>query len=46
MVKFAKYVPDSSLHERCYEDALRFVEETKEAEEAAVETAGKGGRHA
>ena len=46
MVKFAKYVPDSSLHERCYEDALRFVEETKEAEETAGGKAGKGGVNA
>ncbi len=46
MVKFAKYVPENSLHERCYEDAMRFVEETKEAEETAGETAGEGGRHA
>ena len=46
MVKFAKYVPDSSLHESCHEDAIKFVEETKEAEETAAETAGKGGRHA
>lgn len=46
MVKFAKYVPESSLHERCYEDALKFVEETKVTEETAGERAEEGGRHA
>lgn len=46
MVKFAKYVPDSSLHEKCYEDALKFVEETRERENTAGEAAGEGGRHA
>jgi hypothetical protein len=46
MVKFAKYVPESSLHERCYEDAMKFVEETREAEETAGERTGEGGRHA
>jgi hypothetical protein len=46
MVKFAKYVPESSLHERCHEDAMKFVEETKEVEETAAETAEEGGRHA
>ncbi len=29
MVKFAKYVPESELHEKYYADAVRFVEETK-----------------
>ncbi len=46
MVKFAKYVPETSLHEKCYEDALKFVEETKKTEETAGEMAGEGGSHA
>jgi len=29
MVKFAKYVPESGLHETVYGDAQRFVEETR-----------------
>jgi hypothetical protein len=32
MVKFAKYVPDSGVHETSYGNALRFVEETREHE--------------
>ena len=36
MVKFAKYVPESTLHLKYHDDAVRFVEETREAEETAV----------
>jgi hypothetical protein len=36
MVKFAKYVPESTLHLKYHDDAVRFVEETRVAEEAAV----------
>ncbi len=29
MVKFAKYMPESALHEKSYDDSIRFVEETR-----------------
>jgi len=29
MVKFAKYLPESDLHDKYYADAVRFIEETK-----------------
>jgi hypothetical protein len=46
MVKFAKYVPQSELHERSYDDAVRFVEMTKLTEVTADENSGKGGKDA
>jgi hypothetical protein len=32
MVKFAKYVPEATVHETAYDNAQRFVEETREPE--------------
>lgn len=32
MVKFAKYVPEAAVHETAYDNAQRFVEETRESE--------------
>jgi hypothetical protein len=46
MVKFAKYVPESGLHERYHADAVRFVEETKVIDVPAGEEKAKGGAHA
>jgi len=46
MVKFAKYLPQSDLHERYYDDAVRFVEETKVPEVTDEEAKGKGGSNA
>jgi len=46
MVKFAKYVPGSELHEKYYADAVRFVEETRIAELQAGDEKGKGGADA
>jgi len=48
MVKFAKYVPESTLHLKYHDDAVRFVEETRVAEEAAVaeKEKAKGGADA
>lgn len=46
MVKFAKYLPDSSLHDKYLDDAVRFVGETKVPEVPAEEAQGKGGGHA
>ncbi len=43
MVKFAKYMPQAEIHEKSYDDAVRFVEMTREpdltAEEKGVENA-------
>ncbi len=46
MVKFAKYLPQSDLHERYHNDAVRFVEETKVPEVTNDEAKGKGGSDA
>ncbi|MBE0678480.1 MAG: hypothetical protein IH592_06920 [Bacteroidales bacterium] len=46
MVKFAKYVPDSGLHEKYHADAVRFVKETRVAEIQAGEEKAKGGADA
>jgi hypothetical protein len=46
MVKFAKYLPQRELHEKSYDDAVRFVETTKEPEVTAEENAEKGGKDA
>lgn len=43
MVKFAKYLPDSGVHVKCYDDAVTFVEETKVAVLPAGEEKEKGG---
>ncbi|MDX9774033.1 MAG: hypothetical protein RBT02_11540 [Bacteroidales bacterium] len=46
MVKFAKYVPESGLHEKCHDDSIRFVEETKMTVVTEEETKEKGGNNA
>jgi hypothetical protein len=46
MVKFAKYLPQSDMHEKSYNDAVRFVELTREPEVSAEEKAEKGGKDA
>ena len=46
MVKFAKYVPESGLHERYHADAVRFVEETRVPDIRAGEEKAKGGTDA
>jgi hypothetical protein len=46
MVKFAKYLPDSSLHEKCHDDSVRFVEETKLMPAVGEESPEKGGKNA
>ncbi|NLE36044.1 MAG: hypothetical protein GX622_13155 [Bacteroidales bacterium] len=47
MVKFAKYIPDSALHQVMYDNSLAFVEATKAPEMTAAEgeekVAGKAG---
>jgi hypothetical protein len=47
MVKFAKYLPQSEIHEKSYSDAVRFVELTRVPEVPAAENGnGKGGKNA
>lgn len=46
MVKFAKYMPQSEIHEESYVDAVRFVEMTREPDTAAEEKSEKGGGNA
>lgn len=47
MVKFAKYLPQSEIHEKSIEDAFRFVEMTREPEVTASQNSnGKGGKDA
>jgi len=46
MVKFAKYIPESGLHEKYHADAVRFVEETRVIEIQAGEEKAKGGEDA
>jgi hypothetical protein len=46
MVKFAKYLPEAALHESSFDDAVRFVEETKLIEMVQQEETGKGGKDA
>ena len=47
MVKFAKYVPQTEVHEKSIDDAVRFVELTREPEVTAAENSkGKGGKDA
>lgn len=46
MVKFAKYLPQSEIHERSYDDAVRFVEMTREPDVIAEKKAEEGGKDA
>ncbi len=45
MVKFAKYIPEDVVNESMLENAVRFVEETREPDDSAVadQSAGAGG---
>lgn len=45
MVKFAKYIPEGEVNESMFENAVRFVEETREPDVAAGadQSAGTGG---
>jgi hypothetical protein len=44
MVKFAKYVPDSGVHDATHDNAIRFVEETREPEVMTPEGQADGGK--
>jgi hypothetical protein len=46
MVKFAKYLPEAAVNESSFDDAVRFVEDTKVIEVIPEEETGKGGRDA
>jgi hypothetical protein len=46
MVKFAKYVPQSEIHEKSHNDSIRFVELTRVSEVTPAENNGKGGTDA
>jgi hypothetical protein len=46
MVKFAKYTPETEVHESTFDDGVRFVEETKLIEATPEEDKGKGGKDA
>jgi hypothetical protein len=47
MVKFAKYLPQVEVHEKSYNDAVRFVEMTREQDMTVAEAdLSKGGEHA
>jgi len=46
MVKFAKYVPQSEIHEKSHNDGIRFVELTRVSEVTPAESNGKGGTDA
>jgi hypothetical protein len=46
MVKFAKYLPQSEIHERSFDDAVKFVEMTREPDVIAEEKAEEGGEDA
>jgi hypothetical protein len=46
MVKFAKYLPQSDIHEKSYSDGVRFVELTRKSDVTPEEIGGKGGKDA
>jgi len=46
MVKFAKYLPQSEIHERSHKDGIRFVELTRKSDVTTAENNGKGGKDA
>jgi hypothetical protein len=46
MVKFAKYVPQSEIHEKSHSDGIRFVELTRKSDVTPEENSGKGGKNA
>jgi hypothetical protein len=46
MVKFAKYLPQSEIHEKSHNDAIRFVELTRKSDVTPEGNSGKGGKDA
>jgi hypothetical protein len=46
MVKFAKYLPQSDIHEKSHSDGVRFVELTRKSDVTPEEISGKGGKDA
>jgi hypothetical protein len=46
MVKFAKYLPQSEIHEKSHNDGVRFVELTRKSDVTPEENSGKGGKDA
>jgi len=46
MVKFAKYLPQSEIHEKSHNDGIRFVELTRKSDVTPEEDSGKGGKNA
>ena len=46
MVKFAKYLPQSEIHEKSHSDGIRFVELTRKSDVTPEEISGKGGKDA
>lgn len=46
MVKFAKFEPENEVHVSSYDDAVRFVEETRAVEITPEKETGKGGKDA
>jgi len=46
MVKFAKYLPQNEIHERSFNDGVRFVELTRKSDVIPEDTGGKGGKDA
>jgi hypothetical protein len=46
MVKFAKYLPQSEIHDKSHSDAVRFVELTRKSDVTPEENSGKGGKDA
>jgi hypothetical protein len=46
MVKFAKYLPQSEVHEKSHGDGVRFVELTRKSDVTPEVNSGKGGKDA
>ena len=46
MVKFAKYLPQSEIHDKSFNDGVRFVELTRKSDVIPEENSGKGGKDA
>jgi hypothetical protein len=46
MVKFAKYLPQTEIHEKSHNDGVRFVELTRKSDVTPEDSNGKGGKDA
>ncbi len=46
LVKFAKYLPQSEIHEKSHNDGIKFVELTRKSDVTPEENNGKGGKDA